>query len=151
MSLEVREDLQESLIFQNSVAQKHQLTEVEGAAYVLNTYLINVMWLMRSWGMFYVITALRDDHSFDGTLGPDNHNPAGRAMDFWFLKSRVATDYLEPDSEQFVAWMSKLTTLPRVTGVGLGGGADTGPNREALGNLYFHDGDSDHVHIQVSD
>jgi hypothetical protein len=151
MSLEVRQRLQESLIFQNPEAQRYQLTEmINGASYAIDTNLILALDLMIRKSMLFVITALRDDHSIDGCLGPDNHNPGGRAVDFWFLKSSSPVDYLEPDSEQFVTWVGMLRSLPNITGVGLGGSADIGPNREAAGSFGFSDNDSDHLHIQVS-
>lgn len=150
MSQEMRERLQELLIFQNPEQQRYQLTEHNGASYVIDTMLINAMSVMLSWQMLFVVTALRDDHSIDGCLGPDNHNPAGKAMDFWFLKSSDPSDYLDATSEQFVRWVGKLGWLPDITGVGLGGSADNGPCREAVGSLAFSDNGSDHIHIQVS-
>lgn len=150
MSLEARQYLQQTLIFQDSEAQRFQFTEHYGPGYVIDTDLVAAVTMMLRKGMLFVVTALRDDHSFDGCLGPDNHNPAGRAMDFWFLKSSSPTDYMDAADEQFVTWVGQLVSLPFVTGVGLGGSADNGPNREAAGSLAFSDNGSDHIHIQVS-
>jgi hypothetical protein len=150
MSLEMRKYLQESLVFQDPEAQRYQLVERLGAGYTINTDLIAALVMMLHKKMLFVVTALRDDHSIDDCLGPDNHNTAGRAVDFWFLKSSDPTDYLDATSEQFVTWVGMLGRLPNVTGVGLGGSADNGPCREAAGSLAFSDNNSDHIHIQVS-
>lgn len=150
MSLDTREYVQKLLIFQDVDAQRHQLTEVIGAEYALDTNLILALLCMCKERMKFVITSLRDDHSIDGCLGPDSHNPGGRAVDFWFLGSDVADDYLDSSSEQFVTWVGMLKDIPHVTGVGLGGSANNSPNREALGSLAFSDNDSDHIHLQVS-
>lgn len=150
MSIEVRRTLQGCLLFQNPPAQRPQLTEFYGAGYALNTDLIAAIAAMVHQQMLFVVTALRDDHSIDGCLGPDNHNPAGKAMDFWFLNSSSPTDYMDARSEQFVTWVGRLASLPYVTGVGLGGSSDSVLCREAAGGLAFSDNSSDHLHIQVS-
>lgn len=151
MSLEMRQSLQGTLIFQNPVAQRHQLTELgsNGADFALHTDLISVMHDMMRLGMKFVITALRDDHSVDGCLGPDNHNPAGKAMDFWFLDSNSPIDYMDPESSMFAHALGLLKSIPLIEAVGLGGSSQIPMLEAVLGSLYFSDNGADHLHIQV--
>jgi hypothetical protein len=152
MSLEFRRSLAEHVIFQSPATQRYQLTEIypETGSFVLSTWLIKTMSTMLELGIIYEVTALRDDHRPDACLGPDNHNPAGRAMDFWFLNTSVAGDYMDVKNPKFREWVELLRPLPYVSGVGLGGSANDASLLSVLGPLGFSDNGSDHLHLQVS-
>jgi hypothetical protein len=152
MSLELRQSLAERIIFQTPASQKYQLTEIypETGDFVLSTWLINAMDMMLRWDMPYEVTALRDDHRIDACLGPDNHNPAGRAMDFWFLNTYKPGDYMDVKNPLFAARLGMLKSLQYVDAVGLGGSADDASLLSVLGSLGFSDNGSDHLHLQVS-
>lgn len=152
MSLAFRRSLAERVIFQNPAVQKYQLTEIspETGEFVLSTWLIKAMDTLLRWDMPYEVTALRDDHRIDACLGPDNHNPAGRAMDFWFLNTYKAGDYMDVKNPKFGDWVENLKSLHYVNAVGLGGAADDASLLSLLGSFGFSDNGSDHIHLQVS-
>jgi hypothetical protein len=153
MSLEVRQRLAAHVIFQNPDVQRYQLTEIDPSTgeFVLSTWLIEAMDEMQGLGIFFEVTSLRDDHRDDSCLGPDNHNPAGRAMDFWFLSDNRPGAYLMASDPRFGRWLKLLPTLSHVSGIGLGGSADEPDLLHLLGSLGFSDNRSDHIHIQVSE
>lgn len=152
MSLAFRQSLAKRVIFQSPATQKYQLTEIypETGAFVLSTWLIKSMDMMLQRGISYEVTALRDDHRIDACLGPDNHNPAGRAMDFWFLNTDKPGDYMDVKNPLFAARLGLLKSLQYVDAVGLGGSADDASLLSVLGSLGFSDNGSDHLHLQVS-
>lgn len=160
MSVEARQAIVNShnIIFRTP-QQRDDIVSLNG----VQTQLIAFLEYLVQNGALFEVTAIKSDHSADGTLGTPpayvGTHEHGWAIDLWPLIKPEEGAYMDVNDEEFQHFLRLVGRAPYFFQVGLGGAAWTVRNRIAAGPTVFSDGytddagiwhSEDHVHCSVS-
>lgn len=148
MSIEARQAIVNShnIIFRTP-QQRDDIVNLHG----VQTQLIAFLEYLVQNGAMFEVTAIKSDHSADGTLGTPpayvGTHEHGWAIDLWPLYKPEEGAYIDAVAPAFQHFLRIAAKAPFLYQIGLGGSAYNPINVLASGASVFQDSLEDHVHL----